>query len=206
MNDKLQRILADINSSTKKVQILPCDCAVRQSVKEKYMVPSESILGILLENTGGITIDNWIRIYGSGELNIVSRNALFPYDELVIAEDILGGLFICLKNGNIGYFAPDCLDFEDMEIYFNQFLYWCLHGDTDTFYMDYRWTNWQADVLKLKLDEGIAFYPFLWAQAESLESRKHTIIPINEIIGLELDFYKQDHERRNGISVYQADS
>ena len=197
MNDKFQRILADINCSTKKVRVLPCDCTVKQSVKEKYAVNPESILGILLENTGGITIDDWIRIYGSGELNIVSRNALFPYDDLVIAEDILGGLFICLKNGNIGYFAPDCLAFEDMEIHFNQFLYWCLHGDTDTFYIDYRWANWQADVSKLKLDEGVAFYPFLWARAESLESRKRAVIPINEIIGLELDFYKQNQERQN---------
>ena len=197
MNDKFQRILADINSSAKNIQVLPCDQAVKQRVKEKYTVNPESILGILLENTGGITIDNWIRIYGSGELNFVSRNALFPYDDLVLAEDILGGLFVCLKNGNIGYFAPDCLAFEDMEIRFGQFLYWCLQGDTDTFYIDYRWTNWQEDVSRLKPDEGVAFYPFLWAQAESLESRKRTVIPINEIIGLELDFYRQNQERQN---------
>lgn len=37
-----------------------------------------------------------------------------------------------LENGNIGYFAPDCLELEDMEISLSQFLYWCLYGDTDT--------------------------------------------------------------------------
>lgn len=96
-----------------------------------------------------------------------------------------------LENGNIGYFAPDCLELEDMEISFSQFLYWCLHGDTVTFYKDYFWKGWQKDVLNIKNDEGAAFYPFLWAKADSFESRIREIVPIDEIIRLEFDFLKQ---------------
>ena len=103
----------------------------------------------------------------------------------------MGGLFVYLRNGNIGYFAPDCLEFEDMEIHFNQFLYWCIHGDTDTFYADYRWEGWREDCLKLNCDDGVAFYPFLWAEAENLESRTRRIVPMKEIIGLEFDFLRQ---------------
>lgn len=194
MDDNFQRIRDDIESSTKAVKILPSDNSMRERIREKYKINPASLLGRLLENTGGIIIENWIRFYGSGELDFISRNNLFPFDDLVIAEDVLGGLFIYLENGNIGYFAPDCLELEDMEIHLNQFLYWCLHGDTDTFYMDYRWENWQKDLSALGCNEGIAFYPFLWAQAESLESRKRRIVPMEEIIGLEFEFLKQIQE------------
>ena len=151
MNDEMfQRILDEIKSSSKTINVLPLDEAARQAMKEKYRIKSGSLMAAILENTGGIVIDNWIRLYGSGELNFVTRNSLFPFNEIVIGEDILGGLFICLDDGNIGYFAPDCLEMEDMEIKFGQFVYWCLHGDTDKFYTDYRWDGWQNDASKLK--------------------------------------------------------
>lgn len=194
MNNNFQKILDDIEKSTKMVNILSSDDYIKDILKKTYEINSKSLLAVFLENTGGIIIDNWIRFYGTGEVNFVSRNSLFPFENIVIAEDILGGLFICLENGNIGYFAPDCLELEDMEIGFSQFLYWCLHGDTDTFYKDYRWKDWQKDISNLKNSEGIAFYPFLWAEAESLESRDRKIVPIDEIIRLEFDFLKQMHE------------
>lgn len=194
MNNNFQKILDDIEKSTKIVNILSSDEYIKNILKKTYEINSTSLLAVLLENTGGIIIDNWIRFYGTGEVNFVSRNSLFPFENIVIAEDILGGLFVCLENGNIGYFAPDCLELEDMEIGFSQFLYWCLHGDTDTFYKDYRWKDWQKDISHLKNSEGIAFYPFLWAEAESLESRSRKIVPIDEIIRLEFDFLKQMHE------------
>ncbi len=186
-----QKILDEINSSTKAIKVLPGNHPVQNKIAEKYEINPESLLGLLLENTGGIIIDNWIRIYGSGTIDFVSRNDSFPFDDLVIAEDILGGLFIYLRNGSIGYFAPDCLEIEDMELNFNQFLYWCIHGDTDTFYVDYRWKSWQKDISNLDYNEGVAFYPFLWAETESLESRLRRIIPIDEIIGLEFDFLNE---------------
>lgn len=195
MDNTFQKILDDIKKSTKSVNVLPSDDAIRETLQKTYKINSKSLLAILLENTGGIVIDHWIRFYGSGEINFISRNNLFPINDIVIAEDILGGLFVFLENGNIGYFAPDCLELEDMEISLSQFLYWCLHGDTDTFYKDYRWKDWQKDVSNLKNSEGVAFYPFLWAEAENLESRSRKIVPIDEIIGLEFDFLKQMQEQ-----------
>lgn len=194
MDNTFQKIVDDIKKSTKTVKILPSNDAIKDIWKKNYKFHSESLLAIFLENTGGIVIDGWIRFYGTGELNFISRNDLFPFCNIVIAEDILGGLFVLLENGNVGYFAPDCLELEDMEINLSQFWYWCLHGDTDTFYKDYRWENWQKDISNLKYNEGIAFYPFLWAEAENLESRNRKIVPIDEIIRLEFDFLEQIHK------------
>lgn len=203
MDEFFQKILDDIQSSKKAVTILPGEGSAREKIRD-FKINLASLLGRLLDNTGGIIIDNWIRFYGTGAIDFSSRNKLFPFDDLVIAEDVLGGFFICLENGHIGYFAPDCLCLEDLEIQLNQFLYWCLHGDTDTFYMDYRWENWREDLADLGCDEGVAFYPFLWATAgtrqgqtpvgraeKSMESRERRIVPMAEIIGLELHFYEQ---------------
>ena len=108
-----------------------------------------------------------------------------------VGSVLLGGLFIILEGGNVAYFAPDTLEIEDMEISFGQFIYWCLHGDTDTFYTDYRWEHWQEEVKSLGIDYGMSFYPYLWAEAESLEKRHRQAILMKDIIGLEMDFCQQ---------------
>lgn len=191
MDEKFQKILDDIKRSTKEIEVLPSDPRIREQYKKTYQINPQSLIGTILENTGGIIIENWLRLYGTGPVDFVTRNSLFPFEETVIGEDVLGGLFICLEHGGIGYFAPDTLELEDMEIGMGQFLYWCLHGDTDTFYTDYRWENWKKELAGLNYDKGVAFYPFLWADAESLESRKREILPIEEIICLEFDFLQQ---------------
>ena len=43
----------------------------------------------------------------------------------------------------------------------------------------------------LGIDYGMSFYPYLWAEAESLEKRHRQAILMKEIIGLEMDFCQQ---------------
>lgn len=188
MNERFNAVLKSIEESTKEIQILPMNKMVLESIAERYKMNPESTLGCIIYNTGGIVIDNWLRLYGAGELNFAVKNQMFPYDNIVVGEDILGGLFIILESGSVAYFAPDTLEMEDMEISFSQFLYWCVLGDTDTFYADYRWENWKEETKKIALDKGVAFYPFLWAEAESMEARHREYLPMKEIIGLEFDF------------------
>jgi len=188
MSERFSNLMQSVTESGKNIKVLPLDSAVLADIQQKYDMNSESLLGAIIYNCGGIVIDNWIRIYGAGELDFASRNQLFPYEDIVVGEDIIGGLFVILDGGNVGYFAPDTLEIEDMEISFGQFMYWCVQGDTDLFYQDYRWTNWQKEVADMDLDKGVAFYPFLWAQAEYLEGRRREQIPMKEIIGMQFEF------------------
>ena len=188
---KFEVILKSIKEAQKAVSVLPKQDERLLVIERQYSINKESTLGAIVYNTGGIVVDGWIRIYGAGELDFAERNKLFPYDEIVVGEDILGGLFIILEGGNVAYFAPDTMAIEDMEISFGQFIYWCLHGDTDTFYLDYKWEHWQEDVASLGLSYGMSFYPYLWAEAESIEKRHREPIPMKEIIGLEIDFFQQ---------------
>lgn len=188
---KFEVILKSIKESQKAVSVLPKQDERLLVIERQYSINKESTLGAIVYNTGGIVVDGWIRIYGAGELDFAERNKLFPYDEIVVGEDILGGLFIILEGGNVAYFALDTMEIEDMEISFGQFIYWCLHGDTDTFYLDYKWEHWQEDVASLGLSYGMSFYPYLWAEVESIEKRHREPIPMKEIIGLEIDFFQQ---------------
>lgn len=189
MNHKFQNLLLDIQQSAKSVQVLPSDSAVKEETFAAVALRPDSLLEAILSNTGGIVIDNWLRLYGCGELSFLQRNRLCPIRETVIGEDILGGLFLCLEGGSMGYFAPDTLEIEDMEIGLGQLIHWCLHGDIDTFYMDYRWDNWREDCAQLTLDQGMGFYPFLWAEAGQGRTRRP--LPMAEVIGLEFDFLRQ---------------
>lgn len=191
MTPKIDIILKNIEESSKPIDILPKQDEKLSHMEEQYSINKESTLGAIIYNTGGIIIEGWIRIYGAGELDFAERNTLFPYDEIVVGEDILGGLFIILESGSVAYFAPDTLEIEDMEISFGEFIYWCFQGDTDTFYMDYRWNHWQEDVKALELSQGMSFYPFLWAESESFEKRHREPVSMKELIDLEIDFLQQ---------------
>lgn len=52
MNDEMfQRILDEIKSSSKTINVLPLDEAARQAMKEKYRIKSGSLMAAILENT-----------------------------------------------------------------------------------------------------------------------------------------------------------
>ncbi len=99
--------------------------------------------------SGGIIIDNWIRIYGCGELNVAEKNMLYNQKKVVgilIGEDVLGGLF-GLKDNVVYYFAPDTNEWECLELYYTQFLYWLINNseDINKFYESFRWRTWKED-------------------------------------------------------------
>ena len=52
MDNTFQKILDDIKKSTKAVNVLPSDGAVKAELKKTYKINSKSLLAILLENTG----------------------------------------------------------------------------------------------------------------------------------------------------------
>lgn len=183
----IEKILESIKLSSKKVEILPVEETVLRQISNTFKIKEDSLFGNIVLNTGGLVIDNWIRIYGAGQANFFQRNVKFPYNNLLVAEDILGGIFALLDNGNIKYFAPDTLTWEDNDLSYSEFIYWALHGDTDTYYQDYRWNMWQNDIENVDINNGVSFYPFPWAEEDSFEKRVRKEIPMEEIIQFQFD-------------------
>ena len=74
---------------------------------------------------------------------------------------------------------------------YSDFIWWALTGDLAKFYEASRWPNWQADVAALGGDQGIAVYPFLWAEGGSIAERSREVVPASEIFALQFRMREQ---------------
>ena len=130
-----------------------------------------SYLGATVAHTGGITVDHgWLRLLGGGSGQLPSLASVNAASSglCIVGFDVLGGVFAldggALGNGDGGthYFAPDSLEWEDLEITHSQFVAAMLSDAIDRFYEPFRWDGWRDDVAALALDRGFSFYPPLF--------------------------------------------
>lgn len=187
--NKWNKILEYLKNSKSEIKILKTARETPVREMEQYGIEPDSALESIVSHCGGLVFDNFIRLYGCGELDIFVRNAELNIDgAFVIGEDILGGLFAYLDERTIWYFAPDTLEWEDLEITYTQFIRWLCIGEVSTFYGDDRWQGWENDIRNIALHEGVLVFPFLWTPAKE---RTRKIVPMNEILRLEMEYNRQ---------------
>ncbi len=190
-----------IEEAKQKVELLappqdPADTLV------SVQVTTLSPMGAIIFNTGGILVDSgWLRILGSGHPRLPRALSSWnfacglpaadtPPSWLLIADDVLGGFFalnggrFAPEGNNIWYFAPDTLEWEDTELGYSGFVYWCFTGDVPGFYETRRWAGWEAEVAELGGDEGLHFYPLLCAEGPPIGERMRTRVPIEELFSV----------------------
>lgn len=157
------------------------------NIYNKY---SDRLFFSVMENCGGIIIDNWIRLYGCGQLNVIEKNKKYNKEntvDIILGEDIIGGLF-ALKDGFVYYFAPDALKWENLNIYYANYIDWLINSNegVNKFYELYRWNTWKDDVSNIRLDDGISFYPPLFTKY-NINERSKKVISMDEIIGINME-------------------
>ena len=157
------------------------------NIYNKY---SDRLFFSVMENCGGIIIDNWIRLYGCGQLKKKKKNKKYNKEntvDIILGEDIIGGLF-ALKDGFVYYFAPDTLKWENLNIYYANYIDWLINSNENVnkFYELYRWDTWKDDVSNISLDDGISFYPPLFTKY-NINERSKKVIPMDEIIGINME-------------------
>lgn len=189
--DKFEIINNLIKNSNKKINILPIDKSKKDLAINTYDFNEKSSFAAIILNTGGIIIDNWVRLYGTGELDSLEKNKFFNFNGIVVAEDIIGGLFLQNKNGLIWYFSPDTLKWENLNIQYYEFIQWLINGDLEKFYSNCIWNSWQDEIKNIHLDQGVMFYPFLFSK-ENNHERNHKIVDFNEILDFEKQYYNID--------------
>ena len=164
-----------INTSVKKVQVIPRidfqdKCDVILGVSE------HSSLGTIVNHTGGISVANGkIRHFGGNNqfnLSIKVVNKLagrLPTQIpgiLVVADDILGGLFginvstKIAKPGIILYLPPDDYIWENLKIGHTAFLEWSIKGDTELFFKKYAHLDIPDGV---QFNKTVSLAPPLWS-------------------------------------------
>jgi hypothetical protein len=177
--------------------VLPADRDSREGTLVRLQVTTRSDLGALALETGGLLIDHgWLRMLGGGPppLNLAIANGLdVPPDEppasLLVAFDILGGKYAINGGplpgspGEVCYFAPDELAWWPMEMGHHDFVAWCFTDRLAQFNEHLRWDGWETEVAALRLDEGIAVYPFPFtAEGQDLGQVTRRPAPISELL------------------------
>ena len=188
---KTNLFFLDIKTRSNIVIMNNIDNQVKEKFENKYFQYNYKFFYEQFTRCGGIIVDNWIRLYGCGELNVIEKNEKYnslKNVDILIGEDVLGGLF-GLKDGYVYYFAPDTNEWENMEVYYTQFIDWLINkpNDVNKFYELYRWNNWKEDCRNLKITEGYHFYPLLQSSCD-IEKRDRKIISIDELIRFNLNF------------------
>ena len=198
-----------INDATNKVEVLSKDKKNADLALYNSQVTTRSPMGAIIYETGGILIDSgWIRILGSGNEKVnrslpdwnknkstTEFGQQAPY--FLVADDVIGGFF-AINGGEFGedlgqmyYFAPDCLEWESMDMGYSDFIWWTFTGDLEQFYEGLKWNNWKEEIENLDGNKGIGFFPFLWTEYNNVNELSRKPISIDEIWNLQLDFKKQ---------------
>ena len=116
---------------------------------------------------------------------------------LLVAHDAVGGFYAINgdtasgRAGTVFYFAPDTLEWEDLDVGHADLVSWAMTGDVDEFYSELRWPGWQDDVARLAPDRGFSIYPPLCAQGPPIGERFRRDVPMVELWGLHHEFVSQ---------------
>lgn len=172
------------------------------NILETMGINENSTLGQIIINTSGITVDNIIRVYANG--NDLDSHNIYNYNlelekslgnqKLIIADDIFGGLYAINNgdfrdnNGGIWYFAPDTLEWVNLDINYSEFIAWISSGNLNEFYSAFKWCNFYHDIKEVKFNQGILVYPFLWSNECNIETADKKIVPLIELTTLNLEY------------------
>ena len=156
----------------------------------------DTVLDIVVNNASLIVVNNYLRLLCSGETeyeNILLFNDKFKEfigeKKYAVAHDVFGGIFAITESG-INYFSPDSLNWEDLKISYADFIIWISTQNINEFYESFIWSDSDDYIKNVKPNEGIIIYPFLWSKECDVNTASKTIIPYDELLVTNYEFYK----------------
>ena len=189
----MKEILEEFEESPNDIKFLKFNKKITDSIEKR---PQE--LKLILEHFSYVTVNGYLKILGNDSENGFSYcNELFSKcynsNHCLIAYDILGGLFAISieKLNSIEYFAPDTLEWEDLEIDYKEFLYWVTTNQLDTFYQELIVPDLLTLDLSLEKNEVVLTYPFIWSMEYTPSGAVRKIVPFKELLEMNADFYRQ---------------
>lgn len=211
-----------ISDAIRHVEILPGNRLLGEETLLTLQVGIRSILGAVAYETGGIAVDRgWLMFLGAGNQDfhesLLNWNSLNKSGEstegetrqnaFIVAYDVVGGFFAINggrfqgAKGNIFYFAPDSLEWEDLELSYSSLLSWAMKGDLGGFYSDLRWPGWDQEVKTLGRGQGFSFWPPLWSKGGSPLERSRRVITVRELWNLECEMAEKIKDLPSGTHI-----
>ena len=187
-----KKIIAEFEESSNDIKFLEFNKKLTDNIER----PQE--LKFILEHFSYITVNGYLKILGNDSENGFSYcnesfSKCYNSNRCLIAYDILSGLFaINIEKLNaIEYFAPDTLEWEDLEIDYKDFLYWVTTNQLDTFYQELIVPDLFTLDLSLQSNEVVLTYPFIWSMEYTPSDAVRKIIPFKELLEMNAYFYRQ---------------
>lgn len=182
------------------VEALPADPSRASACLVGLEITTRSWLGAVVANTGGLLVDHgWLRVLGSGHggLPDVHTESDPNTGLVVVGYDVMGGQYVWAQTQpgarpTIHYFAPDDLDWLDLEQGYADWLYAILAGSLTRFYDTLRWPGWEADVAALALSEGFSVWPPPFTkEGKELSTVSRRAVPLTQAVSFYQDAARQ---------------
>ncbi|MFE5716111.1 DUF2625 domain-containing protein [Streptomyces sp. NPDC056501] len=215
----------ELRDAAVPVELLDADAERAAAALVQTQVTVRSFLGAFVLHGGGAFVDDgWLRVYGSPAADNDRRLPSLarvngyppvtipdwrPQAGLVVAHDVLGGVFVVQggpadqvglpgQPGEMVYFAPDSLRWDALGAGYGAWLSWMLAGGTEEFYEGLRWPGWRDEVRELDGDRGLTLYPPLWsAEAhQDLAATSRRVVAMAELL---------DFARETSVQFDEAD-
>jgi hypothetical protein len=206
-----------IAGSNGRAQVLPVERGSGELCLYRLQVTVRSVLGALALNCGGVLVDDgWLVLLGGGHPplpdlatanGLVGDRAESPA-KLEVGRDVLGGIFavngggLAGSVGNVHYFAPDTLEWQDLGLGHGALVAWAMSDAVDAFYADLRWPGWRDEISSIPLGHALSVYPPLFTtegQERSGTSRRP--VPWDELRAFNEDMRRQLEDIPPGGSV-----
>ena len=188
----MKEILEEFEESSNDIKFLKFNKKITDSIER----PQE--LKFILEHFSYVTVNGYLKILGNDSENGFSYcNELFSKcynsNHCLIAYDILGGLFAINieKLNSIEYFAPDTLEWENLEIDYKGFLYWVTTNQLDLFYQELIVPDLFTLDLSLEKNEVVLTYPFIWSMEYTPSGAVRKIVSFKELLEMNANFCRQ---------------
>lgn len=185
--------LADLLLNGKNhVEIIPPDLQCAKTNSEYYQANEQTTFGMLINHSGGVIANGVVRLLGStadpNYRDIKAFNEQFGGNGFVIlGDDIFGGIFALNLGllpecpGNIIYFAPDTLQFEDLGIKPSQLFEFLRNSDLSEFYGQFSAEEYEKlSAMNIGFNEVLHILPPLWSEEFKTEKHDIRVIGVNE--------------------------
>jgi hypothetical protein len=178
-------------------QVLDVEPDRRDRCLVGLQVTLRSVLGALAYETGGLMVDHgWLRLLGGGHGALPSLYEALGLDDasaapeyVVLGWDVVGGVFALdgggLRGvkGHVCYYAPDALQWEDLEFGHAEFVRWALTGGLASFAGDLRWEGWESQAPEVPLDEVYLSDPPLWTtEGQEIDEAARRHVRVDELL------------------------
>jgi len=192
-----------------EVRSIPAEPHKGRETLYRLQVTARSPMGAVALHCGALLVEHgWLRILGAGTTgldDLASINGLGdpasaegPPGFLVVAYDVLGGIWAVNGGdlpgdpGEVCFWGPDTLSWSPVGGGYGVFLEWALAGHTADFYAELRWPDWEREVDRLNLDEGLSVFPPPWSQeGQDLGAATRKAVPLRELLAFNQDMAEQ---------------